>query len=76
MHPTVRFASLFVALFLSGTAALVYQSTWGRMLQRVFGVSDLAIATVLATFFLGLGLGSALGARYATRFAGRVGLRL
>ncbi|MEZ4248815.1 MAG: methyltransferase domain-containing protein [Polyangiales bacterium] len=68
MNSTVRFASLFVALFLSGTAALVYQSTWGRMLQRVFGVSDLAIATVLATFFLGLGLGSALGARYATRF--------
>ncbi|MCB9614351.1 MAG: fused MFS/spermidine synthase [Sandaracinus sp.] len=68
LHPTVRFASLFVALFLSGSAALVYQSTWGRMLQRVFGVSDLAIATVLATFFLGLGLGSALGARYATRF--------
>ena len=67
MPPALRFASLFVALFLSGTAALVYQSTWGRMLQRVFGVSDLAIATVLATFFLGLGLGSALGARYATR---------
>lgn len=69
MPPALRFASLFVALFLSGAAALVYQSTWGRMLQRVFGVSDLAIATVLATFFLGLGLGSALGARYATRTA-------
>jgi len=53
-----------VALFLSGSAALVYQSVWGRMLQRVFGVSDLAIATVLATFFLGLGLGSALGGRW------------
>lgn len=68
LPPAIRFASLFVALFLSGAAALVYQSTWGRMLQRVFGVSDLAIATVLATFFLGLGLGSALGARFATRF--------
>jgi len=67
LPPALRFASLFVALFLSGAAALVYQSTWGRMLQRVFGASDLAIATVLATFFLGLGLGSALGARYATR---------
>ncbi|MBX3248195.1 MAG: fused MFS/spermidine synthase [Myxococcales bacterium] len=63
----IRLASLYVALFLSGSAALVYQTTWGRMLQRVFGVSDLAIATVLGTFFLGLGLGSALGGRYASR---------
>lgn len=62
-----RIASLYVALFLSGAAALVYQSTWGRMLQRVFGVSDLAVATVLATFFLGLGLGSALGGRWGER---------
>ena len=60
-------ATLYVALFSSGTAALVYQSTWGRMLQRVFGVSDYAIATVLATFFLGLGLGSAIGGRYGDR---------
>ncbi len=64
MHRT---ASLYVALFLSGAAALVYQSTWGRMLQRVFGVSDLAVATVLATFFLGLGLGSAIGGRWGER---------
>lgn len=59
--------SLAVALILSGSAALVYQSTWGRMLQRIFGVSDLAVATVLATFFLGLGLGAALGGRWARR---------
>ncbi|MEM9075156.1 MAG: hypothetical protein AAGE52_42050, partial [Myxococcota bacterium] len=63
----LRIISLYVALFLSGTAALVYQSTWGRMLQRVFGVSDLAVATVLATFFLGLGLGSALGGRWGRK---------
>ena len=66
MH-ALRLASLYLALFLSGAAALVYQSTWGRMLQRVFGVSDLAIATVLATFFLGLGVGSALGGRWGER---------
>lgn len=65
----VRIASLYLALFLSGAAALVYQSTWGRMLQRVFGVSDLAVATVLATFFLGLGLGSAVGGRWGSKVA-------
>ncbi|HJL27506.1 MAG TPA: fused MFS/spermidine synthase, partial [Polyangiaceae bacterium LLY-WYZ-15_(1-7)] len=63
----VRQASPFLALFLSGLAALIYQTAWGRMLHRVFGVSDLAIATVLATFFLGLGLGSALGGRGGSR---------
>ncbi|MEM7608220.1 MAG: fused MFS/spermidine synthase, partial [Myxococcota bacterium] len=63
----LRTLPLYVALLLSGSAALVYQTTWGRMLQRVFGVSDLAVATVLATFFLGLGLGSAAGDRFAKR---------
>lgn len=61
-------AVIYLALFLSGAAALVYQATWGRMLQRVFGVSDQAIATVLAAFFLGLGIGAALGGRWGTRF--------
>jgi len=37
------------------------------MLHRVFGVSDLAIATVLASFFLGMGLGAGLGGRLASR---------
>lgn len=64
-----RLFTLYVALFFSGSAALVYQSTWGRMLQRVFGVSDLAIATVLATFFFGLGVGSAVGGRWGTKTA-------
>jgi len=62
---TVRHLSLYVALFLSGAAALAYQTTWGRMLDRVFGVGDLAVATVLAAFFLGLGIGSAYGGRIA-----------
>lgn len=64
-----RVIALHVALALSGAAALVYQLTWGRMLQRVFGVSDLAVATVLAAFFLGLGLGNLLGARRASKLA-------
>ena len=65
--------ALYFALFLSGAAALIYQSTWGRMLQRVFGVSDLAIATVLATFFLGLGIGSPRGCTRAWRSASASG---
>lgn len=63
---SVRLA-LYPALFCSGAAALVYESVWARMLHRVFGVGDLAIATVLACFFLGLGIGSAVGGRLALR---------
>ncbi|MEO0325920.1 MAG: MFS transporter [Myxococcota bacterium] len=66
--------TLYPALFLSGAAALSYQATWGRMLQRVFGVSDQAIATVLASFFLGLGVGSVLGEKLVRRFGGPVRL--
>jgi spermidine synthase len=60
-------AALPFALVLSGASALVYELGWTRMLERVFGVSDLAIATVLAAYFLGLGLGGYAGGRLATR---------
>ncbi|MBN8617250.1 MAG: MFS transporter, partial [Deltaproteobacteria bacterium] len=59
--------SLHAALILSGAAGLIYQSSWTRLLQRVFGVGDLAVATVLATFFLGLGIGNGIAARYVSR---------
>jgi spermidine synthase len=61
--------ALFPALFFGGMAALAYETAWGRMLHRVFGVGDQAVATVLAAFFLGLGLGSALGGKLAARLA-------
>ncbi len=67
MRKRASLIAIFIALFLSGFAALVYQATWGRLLQRVFGVGDLAIATVLASFFLGLGLGSVLGGRWGQK---------
>ncbi len=60
---------IHAALFLGGAAALAYETAWGRMLHRVFGVGDHAVATVLAAFFLGLGLGSAIGGRIAARVA-------
>lgn len=62
-----RRLALHGALVLSGFAALVYQISWTRMLHRVFGVGDLAVATVLAAFFGGLGLGSFLAGRRAER---------
>lgn len=61
MKDTARVA---VFLFGSGLAALVYQTTWERMLRLVFGASTAASSAVLAIFLGGLGIGGAwLGKR-------------
>ena len=57
-------AGLFL---LSGTAALVYQVAWLRMLSLVFGVTVYAASAVLTSFMGGLALGSWLGGRTADR---------
>ncbi|NIP85726.1 MAG: MFS transporter, partial [Planctomycetales bacterium] len=59
--------ALIVLFFLSGTAALIYQVVWARMLHLVFGVTSFAVATVLSTFMAGLALGSLLGGRFIDR---------
>ncbi len=53
--------------FLSGTAALIYQVAWLRMLSLVFGVTVYAASAVLTSFMGGLALGSWLGGRSADR---------
>jgi spermidine synthase len=56
--------SLLAALvFVSGAAALVYQSLWMRSFGLVFGNTTDAVALVLAIFMGGLALGSGLVAR-------------
>ena len=44
-------------LFLSGTAALVFQVLWIKQLSLVVGVEVSAIAGAVSAFFLGLALG-------------------
>lgn len=55
--------SALVAAFLSGAAALVYQSVWLRMLTRCFGVTAEAAAILLSLFFAGLAAGSWMAGR-------------
>ncbi len=51
-------------IFLSGAAALVYQSLWIRQLSLILGSTTYAVGTVLAAFMAGLGVGAwALGRR-------------
>ncbi|HEY3187003.1 MAG TPA: fused MFS/spermidine synthase, partial [Solirubrobacteraceae bacterium] len=50
--------ALGAAFLLSGSAGLVHEMVWVRRLGFVFGVSEMAIATVLAAFMGGLAIGS------------------
>ena len=61
------FALLLGCFFVSGLAALIYQTAWTRAFAFVFGTSELAIATVLAAYMGGLAAGAAVAARLAPR---------
>ncbi|MEQ1529436.1 MAG: fused MFS/spermidine synthase [Methylococcales bacterium] len=56
--PHLSSPGLFALIFGSGLISLIYEITWIRQAGFVFGSSALALSTVLAVFFLGLGLGS------------------
>src|SRR3990172_7245598 len=47
-----------ICFFFSGTAGLIYQVVWTRMLTQIFGNTTYAIATVLSAFMAGLAIGS------------------
>jgi len=53
--------------FLSGTAALVYQVAWQRILALHSGVGLYSVAMIVAAFMAGLGLGSHVGGQASTR---------
>ncbi|MCC6766626.1 MAG: hypothetical protein IT293_18360, partial [Deltaproteobacteria bacterium] len=61
------YALTLACFFLSGFAALLYQTVWTRQFSFVFGTADLAVATVLAAYMGGLALGAAAASRVAIR---------
>jgi spermidine synthase len=64
--------ALGVAFLLSGSAGLIHEVVWSRLLGHVFGATSLAITTVLAAYMGGLALGSWwLGRRSETLVDGR-----
>lgn len=52
---------LYLLFFFSGTASLIYQVTWQRMLFTRFGVDLDSITVIVSVFMLGLGMGGLLG---------------
>ncbi|WKZ12434.1 MAG: fused MFS/spermidine synthase [Gammaproteobacteria bacterium] len=65
--PRGLLGTLALCFFLSGFAALLYQTAWQRAFSVVFGTSELAVATVLAVYMAGLALGAALAERFLAR---------
>ncbi|MDE0910982.1 MAG: fused MFS/spermidine synthase, partial [Myxococcota bacterium] len=61
------FVIVALCFFLSGFAALIYETAWTREFAFVFGTSELAVATVLAAYMAGLAAGAAVGGRIARR---------
>ena len=65
MRTDRRFSLTLACFFLSGFAALLFQTAWTREFAFVFGTSDLAVATVLAGYMAGLAIGAAAAGRFA-----------
>lgn len=63
----LRFGLLLVCFFVSGFAALLYQTAWTREFAFLFGTSELAVVAVLAAYMAGLALGAATAARFVRR---------
>jgi predicted membrane-bound spermidine synthase len=63
--------ALLAAFFVSGTAALIYQVCWQRLLFQAFGVDIESVTIIVSTFMLGLGVGALAGGELADRYPGR-----
>jgi len=63
----IRFLLLQLCFFVSGFAALLYETVWTREFAFVFGTSQLAVSAVLAAYMAGLASGAAIAARLAPR---------
>jgi spermidine synthase len=70
----LRRSVLFGLFFLSGTAALIYQTAWHRLLGLFAGADTIAAALVVGAFLLGLGIGSLAAGLLADRLPRRAAL--
>lgn len=53
--------------WLSGMAALIYQTAWLRRFSIIFGTSELAVAVVLSAYMAGLALGAVVAATFMAK---------
>lgn len=60
---------LSALFFISGLAALLYQSCWQRLLFLILGSNIEAVTVVVSVFMLGLGVGALAGGRLADQYS-------
>ena len=70
-YPRTHHNWLLLLFFVSGTAALIYQICWQRLLFESVGVDIESVTIIVSTFMLGLGLGSLAGGELADRYPRR-----
>jgi predicted membrane-bound spermidine synthase len=70
-HPRGLHYFLVVLFLFSGTAALIYQVCWQRLLFESVGVDIESVTIIVSTFMLGLGLGALAGGEVADRYPAR-----
>jgi spermidine synthase len=63
--PPLRFHWILPVIALSGFASFSYEVVWIRLLGILLGGSIQGLATMLASFLLGIAIGSAVAARFA-----------
>ena len=59
--------AIYIAIGLSGLAALGAQVVWTRLLSVLFGATVYTFSIILAVFLIGLGIGSAVGSWISQR---------
>ena len=65
-HPAAaRSGPVYLAIGLSGFAALAGEVVWTRLLGLLFGATVYTFSIILAVFLIGLGIGSSLGSAMA-----------
>lgn len=69
-------ALVLLLFFFSGSAALVYQTAWQRILALGSGVGIYSVAMIVGAFMAGLGIGSHLAGVWSTRLTPRRALLL
>jgi hypothetical protein len=67
---------VFLLFFLSGAAALVYQTAWQRILALGSGVGIYSVAMIVGAFMAGLGIGSHAAGVRSARISPRRALQL
>lgn len=67
MQSTFFSLFLYVIVFITGAAGLIFQVTWQKYVSRLLGSDSIATAIILGTFLGGLSLGYYLCGKFSTR---------